>query len=242
MEPVVIDLDGDGGEVRSVRKGIELDVDGDGVAERTAWANEDDAVLVYDENDNNEVDGRSEFAFADYSADPNATALEGLRHFDTNEDLVLDANDAEFEAFKLWQDRDGDGSVDEDEMLTLTEAGIESIGLISDGDAYLAEGGDVKVHGEGTVKFADGTEGRLADAEFRYEELTDDSELQVVTDNGDIMDVNDSDITPEVAGQDLLEGAGEDTPAEGGNGFESGGAMPASSGDDDAAAADAAMS
>ncbi|NRB75158.1 MAG: tandem-95 repeat protein, partial [Verrucomicrobiales bacterium] len=242
VEPVVIDLDGDGVEFRSVRKGIELDVDGDGVAERTAWANEDDAVLVYDENDNNEVDGRSEFAFADYSADPNATDLEGLRHFDTNEDLVLDANDAEFEAFKLWQDRDGDGSVDEDEMLTLTEAGIESIGLISDGDAYLAEGGDVKVHGEGTVKFADGTEGRLADAEFRYEELTDDSELQVVTDNGDIMDVNDSDITPEVAGQDLLEGAGEDTPAEGGNGFESGGAMPASSGDDDAAAADAAMS
>lgn len=261
VEPIVIDLDGDGVEFDGVSDGITFDVDGDGIAERTAWANQDDGVLVYDENDNNHLDGRSEFAFAEYSENPDATDLEGLRHFDTNNDLILDANDDEFESFKLWQDRDGDGEVGEGEMMTLEEAGIESLELTSDGEAYYTAGGDVLVNGEAGVNYADGSKGVLADAEFRYEELTsDDESLEVVADDGQVIDVNKGDADPGPGSHmpgcgcgDCCSSSGEATPdllqpappeagdGSGELGFE-GGAVSGTTFEDDMAASDAAMS
>ncbi|MCG8599662.1 MAG: Ig-like domain-containing protein [Verrucomicrobiales bacterium] len=246
VPPVVIDMDGDGAEFDSVENGILADVDGDGQLEQTAWADEDDAVLVYDKNNNNEVDDRSEYAFADYGEE-GATDLEGLRHFDSNEDLILDANDAEFDSFKLWQDRDGDGQVGEGEMLTLEEAGIESIELTSDGQSYITADGDVKVHGEATIHYADGTKGIAADAEFSFEELEGENDsLEIIANDGQVVDVNASGESEEPVGADLLAGnAASDSGANGGEEshgeFVEGGAIPATSVEDDIAANDAAM-
>ena len=241
--PVVIDLDGDGAEFDSIEDGIEMDVDGDGIKEQTAWADEDDAVLVYDKNDNNQVDDRSEYAFADYGEE-GATDLEGLRHFDSNEDLVLDANDDEFESFKLWQDRDGDGEVGDDEMITLTEAGIESIELVSDGESYTTADGDVFVHGEATVHYSDGSTGTAADAAFDFRELADDDDsLEIVASDGNIVDVNAVEEDESVpADSNLLAGAADaaDCGACEGDGIE-GGAAPMTSIEDDIAANDATM-
>ena len=83
----------------------------------------------------------------------------------------LTAEDDEWESFKLWQDADGDGLVGDGELLTLDEMGIESIGLVSDGNAYDAADGDVYVHGESVVTYDDGTTGTAADAAFHYAEL-----------------------------------------------------------------------
>ena len=196
VPPVVLDMDGDGVEFDSVDEGIAMDLDGDGDKEQTAWANEDDAVLIYDANNNNEVDGREEFAFADYSDDSNATDMEGLREaFDSNGDGLLSAEDDNWGDFKLWQDADGDGLVGEGELISLEEAGIESIGLISDGESYDAADGDVFVHGEAEVLYSDGTTGTAADAEFDFEELLDSEEdstsLEIVTEEGEILDLDE---------------------------------------------------
>ena len=213
-----------------------------GDLEQIAWADEDDGVLVYDGNDNGQIDGLDEVAFARYSDDPDATDLEGLRHFDTNDDLVLDANDDEFESFKIWQDRDGDGEVGDGEMMTLSEAGIESLELQSDEQPYYTAGGDVLVHGEATVHYADGSEGVLADARFEYEELDGgDESLEVVGDDGQVIDVNEGGESSEPVGDDLLEGDGGQTTGPDAAGEDSA-APPATSGEDDQAAADAAMS
>jgi len=244
LPPVVIDMDGDGVEFNDIENGIEMDVDGDGVAERVAWADEDDAVLVYDENGNDSIDGLNEIAFARYSDEIGATDLEGLRHFDSNEDLILDANDDEFGSFKLWQDRDGDGEVGDGEMMTLTEAGIESLELVSDGNDYYTAGGDVHVHGEAGVNYADGSKGALADATFGYEELSGgDDSLEIITDSGETLNMNDSSVGGvEPVAPDLLEEKGQQGAAsEGQNVPEGGAAMPTSI-DDDVAAADSAMS
>ena len=242
LPPVVIDMDGDGVEFDDIENGIQFDVDGDGEAEQVAWADEDDAVLVYDQNNNNDVDGIDEISFARYSDDPNATDLEGLRHFDSNDDLILDANDAEFDSFKLWQDRDGDGVVDDGEMMTLREAGIESLELVSDEDAYYTAGGDVLVHGEAGVNYADGTKGTLADAEFGFEELADeDHPIEVLTDEGEVLNLSESDTEIEDATPDLVDHAPEPAGGEDPHPQE-GGAVPPTSAEEDAAAADAAMS
>ncbi|MDF1752924.1 MAG: Ig-like domain-containing protein [Verrucomicrobiales bacterium] len=194
VPPVVIDMDGDGVEFNGVEEGIAIDVDGDGVAEQTAWADEDDAVLVYDENSNGNVDGSSEFAFAEYSDDPDATDLEGLAHFDSNGNGLLDSGDDEFSKFKLWQDSDGDGEVSEGEMKSLLEAGIQSISLESDNQSYQAADGDVTVHGVAEVVYLDGSTGVAADAEFNYQEIgiADDESFEVITESGTSIDLNNS--------------------------------------------------
>ncbi len=197
LPPVVIDMDGDGVEFDSIEEGIAFDADGDGTKEQTAWADEDDAVLVYDANGNHLVDGRHEVAFADYSENPHATDLEGLaERFDSNGDGLLSREDEEWESFKLWQDRDGDGEVDDGEMTSLDEAGIASIGLVSDGESYATAGGDVRVHGESEVVFQDGTTSIAADAAFEFDELVDapaaQSDLEIVTTEGEVVNLDES--------------------------------------------------
>ena len=192
--PVVIDLDGDGVEFDPVAEGVSLDVDGDGQRERTAWADEDDGVLIYDADNDGEIDGREEFVFADYGESADATDLEGLRaHFDSDADGRLTARDEEFGQFRIWQDKDGDGAVDPGEWTSLRDAGIESIGLVSDGRERWAADGDVRVHGESEVSWSDGTAGIAADASFRFEEILDsESEgFEAWTRSGDVIDLNE---------------------------------------------------
>ena len=204
VPPIAIDLDGDGVEFDSVEEGILLDVDGDGELERTAWADEDDGVLIYDGNDNGNVDGASEFAFASYSDLAGATDLEGLRAgFDTDDDGLLSSRDEQFDRFKIWQDADGDGLVGEGELNSLQTHGIESIGLVNDGEHYVAADGDVFVYGESQVQYADGTTGTAADAAFDYREIVEeqgaDEDLTIVANDGSILNLNLNQPAPTIA-------------------------------------------
>ncbi len=167
--PVVLDMNDDGATFDTIEEGIEFDIDGDGQSEQVAWADESDAVLVYDYNNDGQVTERGEVVFTDY-VEGAETDLEGLRAFDTDQDMMLSSGDEEFASFGVWQDADGNGVVGEGELQSLSEAGIESISLVSDGQSYAAAGGDVVVHGEATVNYADGTTGTAADATFAYEE------------------------------------------------------------------------
>jgi hypothetical protein len=56
--------------------------------------------------------------------------------------------------------------VDANELHSLAEAGITSIGLVSDGISYTAANGDVSVAGTSTYTNADGSSGQAADASF----------------------------------------------------------------------------
>jgi len=162
--PVVLDLDGDGVEFLSQAAGVAVDYLGDG-PRATAWVGPDDGLLAIDANGNGRVDGASEFVFGGNGL----TDLQAIAaKYDTNGDGVLDAQDADFSRFGVWQDANSNGVSDEGEFRSLTEAGIVSINLQSDGQAYTAADGDVKVHGQSSYKLADGTERTLADASFTY--------------------------------------------------------------------------
>ncbi|WP_230207064.1 DUF5801 repeats-in-toxin domain-containing protein [Novosphingobium sp. Gsoil 351] len=159
--PIVLDLDGDGAEFSTLAAGAVFDY-GNG-AVKTAWAGHDDGILALDANGNGRVDGGSEIVFAGSGL----SDLQGLAAtYDTNHDGSLDAGDADFAKFGVWQDANGNGVSDAGEFHTLGEVGITAIGLVSDGVAYTAAGGEVTVAGSSTYTRADGTTGTVADASF----------------------------------------------------------------------------
>ena len=66
----------------------------------------------------------------------------------------------------VWQDANSNGAVDAGELVSLTDAGIASISLVSNGQAYTAANGDVTVAGTSTFTRTDGSTGTAADAAF----------------------------------------------------------------------------
>lgn len=178
VSPVVLDLDGNGvGFAPLATSGVALDVDADGVADRLAWAEAGDGVLVWDQDHDGRVSGVQEFSFQ-HLVPGAATDLQGLQALDSNANGLLDAGDASFADFALWRDANGNGQVDGGEFLSLAAHGIASIDLNSNAqwrDAGAPWGGsatgqtDVLVMGETHYTRTDGTRGQAADAMFAYE-------------------------------------------------------------------------
>jgi large repetitive protein len=161
--PIVLDLDGDGAEFVPIAAGVAFDYAGNDNAIQTAWVAPDDALLAIDRNGDGHVNNGSEIVFGGAGQ----TDLQGLAaQYDSNNDGQLTAADTAFAQFGVWQDANSNGVTDAGEFQTLTEAGITSIGLVSDGKAYTAADGDVVVAGQSTFTRADGSTGIVADVAF----------------------------------------------------------------------------
>jgi len=171
-KPVVIDMDGDGIELANLAESsTDFDFDDDGYLERTAWTAGDDALLVFDIGNDGKVTQSKEIAFAKWT-DEDDTDIEALaKTFDTNQDKVLDERDENWAEFKLWQDRDSDGVVDDGEMVTLEEAGIKSIGLETRAGTSSELNDGTVIHGLVDVQKADGSTTDGADVTFAYNAL-----------------------------------------------------------------------
>src|SRR3546814_18881478 len=83
--------------------------------------------------------------------------------YDTNQDGKLDSADSTYGKFGVWIDGDLDAVNDTGEFVSLADAGITSIDLVSDGLAYVAAGGEVSVYGTSGLTWADGSTGYVAD-------------------------------------------------------------------------------
>ncbi len=158
--PIVLDGNGDGViSFIDQTAGVTFDYNGDGVGESTAWVGAGDAILVRDADGNGTVSGASEFVFGD-------EGITDMQVLAREYGSVLDANDADFAKFGVWQDANSNGITDAGEYRSLSDAGIVSIGLVSDGIAYAAANGEVSVAGQSLYTKADGSTGIVADAAF----------------------------------------------------------------------------
>ena len=191
--PIVLDLDGDGVEFSSLAAGVHHDYNGDGLLEATAWVGADDGILAFDANGDGKVSGSGEFVFGGNGL----TDLEALAaNFDSNGDGVLNAQDAGWAKFGVWQDANQNGAADDGEFHLLSELGITGITLTSDGKAYAAADGDVHVFGTGSYTKSDGSSGMLADAAF----ATRQTEMAVIAATAGAVLVDAPDETPLVPG------------------------------------------
>ncbi len=169
-KPIAIDLDGDGFEFVNVDdSNIFFDINGDGWKKRTSWIDADDGMLAYDINGDGIIDSVDEISFTRYKEGAQ-TDLEGLAAFDTNSNGRFDAGDEKWSKFGVWQDVNQNGITDTGEFNSLTDMGVDSIGLESDGQFRVIN--NQTVHGVGAMEMEDGSQLAIADVTLAYSNET----------------------------------------------------------------------
>lgn len=168
LSPIILDLDGDGVEMRSIKKAkASFDMNGDGVADNTGWVGKGDGFLVIDRNGDGRITTASELSFL--TEKPNAKSdLDALGALDSNRDGKIDSSDARFGELKIWVDRDGDGVTDDGELKSLADHGVASISLAGRATEQEAKIGSNMVVATSTFTRADGSTGSLADVALSY--------------------------------------------------------------------------
>ncbi len=169
VSPIILDLDGDGVETVSLENGVYFDHDGNRFAQKSGWAGSDDALLVWDRNQNGLIDDGNELFGDNYilaNGEKAANGFEALAEFDTNGDGVVDANDERWSELKLWQDKNGNGILDEGELLTMEEAGVAGLNVGYQNQTYVDENGH-EHRQSGSFIRDDGSTGQMNDVWFK---------------------------------------------------------------------------
>lgn len=123
LDPLVIDLDGGGFDLLAVDESAAMfDMNEDGFREHVGWIGGGTGLLVVDRNGNNDVDDMSELV-----GSLNEDGFISLAAMDDNEDGKIDSEDELFGYMKIWEDRDGDGEVDNKELNPIVSYGIASL-------------------------------------------------------------------------------------------------------------------
>jgi hypothetical protein len=105
-DPLVLDLDGDGIRTTKLNEDrvTQFDMNSDGFAEMTGWADAHDGVLAMDRNGNGLIDDGGEL-FGDQTILRNgnraANGFQALAELDSNRDGKIDANDPAFSQLRI---------------------------------------------------------------------------------------------------------------------------------------------
>ena len=171
--PISLDLDGDGVETTSRTDGAYFDHDSNGFAEQSGWVGSDDGLLVMDRNNDGIINDGKEL-FGDQTILNNGSrasnGFQALADLDDNNDGKIDSNDAAFNQLKIWQDIDGDGYSSDDELISLSDAGVASINTgYTNTNITDANGNTIKQAGSFTK--ADGTTGNASDVWFQTDKM-----------------------------------------------------------------------
>ncbi|MBV8270743.1 MAG: hypothetical protein JO067_00565 [Cupriavidus sp.] len=180
--PIILDLDGDGVETIGTGSGVYFDHDNNGFAENSGWVGKDDGILVWDRNGNGQIDDGAEL-FGNNSTLSNgqkaANGFHALSELDRNKDGKVDVSDADFANLRVWRDANSDGVVQQGELLSLTEAGVKSLGvaytepgkLNANGDAPAAviDGNGNQHRQVGSFERTDGTQHTMTDVWFKVD-------------------------------------------------------------------------
>lgn len=183
MDPLVLDLDGDGVETVGADAGVLFDHDGDGLRQGSGWANRDDGFLVLDRNGNGIIDSGREL-FGDNTLLAGGERAEdgfaALAEMDGNGDGIVDAQDAAFANLRVWRDANLDGISQADELLTLSGLGIESL-TVTGQEVNRRQGDGNMVGRAGSYTLSDGTVREMGNLWFQadtfHREFTDTIEV-----------------------------------------------------------------
>ena len=131
--PLALDLDGDGIETVGFSANIHFDHDGDSFKELSGAIAPDDGLLVLDVNGDGQINSGAEL-FGNNTRLSDGTLAENgflaLAELDSNDDEIIDKEDARYAELRIWRDIDKDGETDDGELFTLEDAGVQSLNTI----------------------------------------------------------------------------------------------------------------
>ncbi|MGM0600889.1 MAG: hypothetical protein ACQETH_13850 [Candidatus Rifleibacteriota bacterium] len=162
-DPLVLDLAGDGLNLTKAGEGAMFDINADGELDSTAWVQGDDAFLVFDKNQNGKIDDGSEL-FGDQNGADNGF-IELAKH-DNNKDGRINRQDSVYKALKLYQDLNGNGKIESNELKSLDQMGIKALNLNFVRMNQKINGNSLVLNG--SFMREDGSEGQLADVLLGY--------------------------------------------------------------------------
>ncbi len=165
MDPVVLDLAGDGINLKSVSDGVIFDLAGNGKDVRCGFVQGDDALLFLDEDGDGVCSNGNEL-FGDQQGHANGFAE--LSEYDINSDGEIDDKDNVYSNLKVWNDNNGDGKCQGDEVRSLKDAGVETLSL-GYCDTNEENNGNFISQKSFFRRFS-GELGVIADANFAYRE------------------------------------------------------------------------
>lgn len=184
--PIILDLNGDGVTlVDNLDTQIGFDWDNDGLANQTGWVGADDGFLIFDRDGDGHLSDGGELSFT--SDKPAALSdLDGLRAFDTNGDGLFSSQDEKFDQFKIWQDANANGTADENELISLPDAGVEAIDLSGVATNQIWDWGENITVNTGYFTRTDGTVGSFSDVALSYEVFAEPSDDASFSETDDI--------------------------------------------------------
>ena len=169
VAPVVLDLDGDGVELkRRGKSDARFDMDGNGTRDDTGWISRRDGFLVVDLDGDGRITSPAELSLLGLKSDAKS-GLDALAALDSDKNGSIDSKDARFGELKLWVDANGNGVTDSGELQSLADRGIASIGLA----ARAAADSKVKIGrnallATSTFTRTDGSIGSVGDAALAF--------------------------------------------------------------------------
>lgn len=168
-DPLALDLDGDGIETIGADGAVLFDHDGDGVKGGTGWLSGDDGFVVLDRNGNGTIDNGGELFGADTTLSDGTQATSGFRalaDLDSNQDGIIDADDAAFANLRIWRDFNQDGISQAAELFRFDDLGVLSISLTPSTTVDLDLGNGNVLDNRGAYTKSDGTQGLAGDLQL----------------------------------------------------------------------------
>lgn len=158
VDPLLLDLTGNGVHMTDIREGVLFDTDHSGTVKRSGWADRTTGMLVIDDGSGQITDVSQMFSEY-YGGKVGVNGAAGETRFkdgfaalaseDANKDGVIDQKDPIWSKLRVWVDGTHDAKVDAGELKTLAELGITQINVraaasiqaeVRDGNRVLATG------------------------------------------------------------------------------------------------------
>ncbi len=174
--PIIVDTTGRGFQLTSASDGVAFDIRGDGHPVKMAWtaANSGNAFLALERNHNGRIDNGKEL-FGDFTPQRKSDYANGylaLGEYDRpenggNGDGIIHKRVSVYSRLLLWIDENHDGISQPNELHTLRELGVFSIGLkYRDEPLVDAYGNQFRYKG---VLNPDAEDGESKDGRFTYD-------------------------------------------------------------------------
>lgn len=140
-----------------------FDLNATGFAVQTAWVSGDTGLLARDLNSNGTIDSSAELF-----GSPTIDGFAKLAVLDSNHDLRIDNNDADWSTLVVWTDTNGDAVTQSGELHSLASLNIESIDLASVTASTSTISGNAVSH-ISTVRFTGGATAAIDDVWFKHD-------------------------------------------------------------------------